>query len=148
MTILTSAALPTRGEMWHDEATVQVGNALAVVLDSNQINNMYIYQNAAANGDTFTNSCFLRAGTYTLSIIGQTANDQGIVDWYLDGGLIVNGQDWYSAGTTRNVIKTASGLVIPDDGYHILKGSINGKNGASSNYFLRLNKYWFKQAAD
>ena len=148
MTILTTAELPTRAVCWHDESIVIIGNPLNPLVDANQVYNFCVYQNAAANGDMFSQSVFLRAGTYTFSVLGETTNASGLADWYLDGSLVVSGQDWYSAGTTRNVVKSTVSITIASDGYHVLKGTVNGQNGASGGYELRLTKMWFKQTAD
>lgn len=148
MTTITSTDLPTRAECWHDEATILVGNALTIAVNTSQPYNDYAYQNAAVNGDSFTQSVFLRAGTYIMSILGVTGNNRGKVDWYLDGTLIVSGQDWYTAGTVYNVVVTVANVVVPFDGYHVLKGSINGANVASGGYALYLTKLWWKQTAD
>lgn len=148
MTTLTSTDLPTRATMWHDEVNITSGNALVPTVDVSQPFNLYDIQNAPANGDTFTHSFFVQAGTYTFNVLGETRSDQGIIDWYLDGTLIVSGQDWYTAGTSYNVHKAVAGIVIPVAGKHVLKGSINGKNAGSSNYFVRLTKYWFAQVTD
>lgn len=146
-TIFTSNNLPTRAELWHDEATVTAGNALAVTIDAAQIGNYFARQSASANGDTFTQSVFLRAGTYTFSVEGQTNSANGLIDWSLDGTNFATGQDWYSASVTKNVVKTAS-VTIANDGYHTLQGKLNGKNASSTGFNMDLTKYWFKQSAD
>ncbi len=148
MTILTTTDLPTRADCWHDESTVISGNALAPTVDAAQTYAHYVYQNASANGNIFTNSVFLRAGTYTLSVLGETTVNSGLADWYFDGAPIVSGQDWYSGATARNVVKTSASFTVADDGYHVLRGTVNGQNGASGGYDLLLTKMWFKQAAD
>ncbi|HEY4723983.1 MAG TPA: hypothetical protein VII92_19170 [Anaerolineae bacterium] len=148
MTTLTTTDLPTRADCWHDESTVISGNALAPTVDAGQTYAHYTYQNASANGDIFTQSVFLRAGSYTLSVLGETTANSGLADWYFDGAPIVTGQDWYSGATVRNVIKTSASFTVADDGYHILRGTVNGQNGASGGFDLKLTKMWFKQAAD
>ncbi len=140
-------ALPVRAVLWHDESTVTAGNALASALDTAQLYNIYVYQNAAANGDSFTQSVWLRAGTYTIEFLGQTDSGSGKVDWRLDGTVFASGQDWYSASLVRNVLKTAS-LTILTDGYHTLKATINGQNGSSSGYALKLTRIALRQAGD
>jgi len=70
-----------------------------------------------------------------------------MVDWYLDGAIFAAGQDWYSAVAAYNVVKTVA-LTISGDGYHVLKGVINGQNGASAGYTLAVTKFWFKQGSD
>jgi hypothetical protein len=139
--------LPTRATLWHENSAVLVGNALLVGSDSNQMHTTAPFQNPAANGDTFTQSAFLRAGSYTLYVRGVTANNIGKIDWYIDNVLVLAGQDWYSAGLTYNVLKSTP-LTIVGDGYHVLKGVVNGKNASSSNFFMSLTKMVIKQAND
>ncbi len=149
MTILTAADLPIRATMWHDESIALVGSAFARVVDTLQEHCSYTWQSTGANGDTFTQSCFLRSGNYTLSILGETVNDQGKVDIYLDGALAVSAQDWYSLVQARNVVKTAA-VVVASDGRHVLRFSLNGCNGAAvaPYYNLRWTKIWLAQASD
>jgi hypothetical protein len=141
------ARMPTRATMWHDECLVTAGNAISTAVDTAHVYNAQFFQSAAANGDTFTNGFFLKAGTYTFSALGITSTDRGLIDWYIDNVKVVSLQDWYAAATTRNVIKTAS-VTVTGDGYHVLKGVVNGKNAASTSFIMVLTKYWFKSATD
>lgn len=139
--------LPRRATMWHDEATITVGNALSPEQNDSPLYNFYALQRTSANGDTFTNSFFLASGTYTLSVLGQTASGNGTIDLYIDDVLVASGFDWYSGSTVWNVKKTATVTVI-GDGYHVFKGVTNGHNGGSSGYEVVLTKYWLKPSAD
>jgi len=137
---------PQRATMWHDEATVITGNALAIIYITSTNIASHAYQNTAADGDSFSNSFFLKAGTYTFSVIGTTAGAAGRADWYIDGVKEVSLQDWYGS-TAWGVTKTAS-VTVATDGYHQLIGTVNGKHASSSDYILQLTKYWFKPATD
>lgn len=139
---------PKRAVMWHDLALVTTGNAIARALDNAQLYNVVCYQNAAANGDVFTHGCLLAAGTYTFSVLGFTGTDRGKIDWTLDGVSIAAGQDWYAASGARNVVKTATGVVVAAGGWHTLTGTINGKTGAPGGYYMQLTRYAFIPAAD
>lgn len=143
------ATLPKRATMWHDAALVTVGNALARTNNASQNYAHYVFQSTAANGDTFTHGCWLKAGTYTMSMLGVTATSAGIIDWYIDTVIIaaLTGQDWYVASPAFNVIKTGSVTVV-GDGYHVIKGVVNSKNASSSAYNIFLTKYWLAQASD
>lgn len=138
---------PTRATLWHQDALVTVGNAITSTMQSLQGYGFWSGIRPAANGDTFTQSVFLRAGLYTFSVLGIADTDKGLHDWYLDNVLFVLGQDWYAAATTRNVIKTVT-VTVPNDGYHVLKCVVNGKNAGSTGYTNSLTKYWFKKASD
>jgi hypothetical protein len=90
----------------------------------------------------------LTAGNYTFSALGVTFNDSGIIDWYVDNVLFAAGQDWYSAGLTYNVVQTVGAVAVVGNGRHVVKGVVNGKNGASSDYIVRLTSMEFIPAAD
>ncbi|BCY18697.1 hypothetical protein hrd7_25460 [Leptolinea sp. HRD-7] len=99
----------------------------------------------ANNGDSFTFSGMLSAGTYILSVFGVSYTTRGILNWYLDDVLVVSGQNWYSASAVYNVTKTAT-ITVPTSGYHILKGVVSGSTGGG--YAIALTKVWLKMAAD
>jgi hypothetical protein len=139
--------MPTRASLWHDEATVIAGNAIAVTIDTGQVGNFYARQNTSTNGDSFSQSFFARAGTYTLAVEGQNNANNGLIDWYIDNVQVVSAQDWYAAAPAKNIIKTAT-VTVGGDGYHVIKGLINGKNGASGGYNMDLTRYWLRQSAD
>lgn len=101
----------------------------------------------AADGDAFSLSFWLKAGTYTMSVLGQHEVNNGKIDWKIDGSTVVSGQDWYAAATANNIIKTAS-VTVSGNGYHKLDGVINGKNASSSDFLFRLTWIWFKPASD
>ncbi len=71
-TIFQANQLPTRAVCWHDEATVLTGNALTTATNTSQPYNVVAYQNTGVNGDSFTQSVFLKAGTYPFSVLGVT----------------------------------------------------------------------------
>jgi len=137
---------PQRVTFWPDEAKVTTGSAIESITDTGSRYDTRTYQEPPANGDTFTQSFFLRAGTYTLAVLGISSGGRGIADWYVDN-VFQFSQDWYSTSLTRNVLKTGTITVI-GDGYHVLKGVVNGKNASSSNYYYDFNKYWIYPAVD
>lgn len=140
--------LPIRASMFHDTSLPTSGDSIITAITTTQPYNHTAYQTTAADGNSFTQSFVLAEGTYTLSILGQTRGDAGMVDWYVDGVVVGAGQDWYSGGVVSNVVKTVADIVIVESGRHVLTGVINGKHASSSNYTLRLTKMWFSPAAD
>ena len=145
---LEAVEYPKRATMWHDASLVTAGNAL---LRQHSTSDNYFtdsLQNTSANGDTFTHSFFVEAATYTLSVLGVTASGHGKIDWYVDNVLQgAGGQDWYSGSVVRNVVQTQSVTVI-GDGYHVLKGVVNGKNASSAGYNIILTTFWLTPSAD
>jgi hypothetical protein len=128
--------------IFHRYATVVVGNALSIAHDAAQDVAHYAYQTVSADGDTFTIPFHLSAGAYTLNVLGVRISSGGKVDWYIDGTLAVSGQDWYGAGTTRNIIKTAV-VTVYGSGQHVLRGVVNGLTAPSTGYDIRLSAIAF-----
>ena len=143
------AYYPTRATMWHQEAIIVTGNALSFSLNTSQTFNGWWVQSTPADGNKFTNGFFLKGGSgYTLYLFGVTGSDCGKIDWKIDGTSVATGQDWYSSSLTLKVTKTITSLTISGDGFHVLEGTVNGKNASSSNYFIPLDYYWFSLSTD
>ena len=137
-----------RAVMFHDEATVVTGGPnVTIVTATTHPHNILPFLSGGAINEEFSNSFFVKAGTYTLYVLGQTWNNRGILDWYVDGSLVLSGQDWYSVGAVVNVLKSGS-LGALTDGYHVLTAKAASKNASSSAYFAVLTTYWVKQASD
>ena len=132
--------------MWHDQALVTVGNALTFANDSSAPYATVWYQNTSANNDEFTNGFVIRAGTYTLKVMGQISSGNGKLDCYIDNVNLGTTLDWYNASLTEGQVKTISSVVI-SDGYHTFKGKVNGKNASSSGYNIALAKYWLSPSS-
>lgn len=79
----------------------------------------------------------LDAGTWTLTVIGRTGNNHGIATCYLDATSLGT-MDWYSAGSTPNVVKQIAGFTVATAGTYRLKLKMEGKNASSSSY-----SYWY-----
>ncbi len=129
------ADYPKSAVMFHRYSVAIVGNPVVPLHFAPADFGEYSHQDPPANGDTFRQQFYLAAGAYTLSVLGYTANDAGIVDWFIDGVLVVSGQDWYTLLPGANTVKTAAVNVI-GNGQHQIRGVINGKNVASINFWL------------
>ncbi len=148
-TTFTATSLPKRATLWADESIKTAGNNFTHVFDGNQIHAAYSYQNASANGDTFTQSVFLRAGTYTPEILAVKEANGGILKVQLDGVDVMTNLDFYAASTTYNVaFGAAQPFTIPTDGYHKLTFVVTGRNGSSGGWNIKWTKMDLKQAAD
>lgn len=104
-------------------------------------------QGSPNNGDYFTCSFTLQTGTYTCYVLGISAANRGKIDFTLDGVSQVTGQDWYNALTTFNTVLSFT-LTASTDGYHVLKGTINGHTVGSTGYYFGLTKIWCVPSAD
>ncbi len=126
---------------------VITGNAGLPVLDSACAIGMYGYQNPAANGDVQEWTALLDAGRYTIKLLCLTLTDAGKADLSIsyDGRLtwvsISTGNDFYSAATTRNVVKTWTGVDLATAGYIALRLTTNGQNASSSGYKIPVVQF-------
>lgn len=133
--------------MWHDQSSVISGASLASVNNTSQRYNTVTTQSAALDGDSWGNGCELKAGTYTISFLSLTNSNRGKLDVWVDNVVSdAVGIDFYSAGLTNDVIKTAT-ITIKSDGYHRFKFIVNGKNASSSSYYIALTKIWLTPSA-
>lgn len=140
---------PERATMWHHEATAISGNPLAIVNSSASSFYHTAYPTGgAADGDAFTHSFFLEAGTYDFYVLGVASGNRGKLDWDVDGVSIGTEQDWYSAVAVYNTPKVINSVTITGDGYHKITGTINGKNASASGYYFTGIKYWFQKSSD
>ena len=111
-------------------------------VDNAQFFNMQYFQATPADGDAIQTTVLLKAGTYDVYVLGIKSNNRGKVDWTMDGGAaFISGQDWYNAAPVQNAIMTGT-VTIASSGRHILKGTINGKNASSSNYYFVITAVW------
>lgn len=139
---------PRRWHTFHLTSAVLSGSAIALgAITAGQIHVHFALQNPSVNGDTFTQSFVLAKGIYTFTAIGFTNADGGLLDWYLDNTLIASGDDFYSGAPVSNVIYTHT-VTVQSNGYHVLKGVVNGKNGASTNFVIRITTLAFIPSAD
>lgn len=124
---------PKRATIWGMDA--ESNTTVSVIVNAAQLFNHYSNVSAAnANdGDIRTTSFFLAAGEYEFETLGLTVSNCGKVDYYIDGVLVASGQDWYSAVTSENEIKTFT-TIIQKGGYHRLEIRVNGKHASSTDY--------------
>jgi hypothetical protein len=136
---IKSDIIATSATIWADEAEAA---SIAIYHDSGG-NYGFTIGTGGANGDSLTFSFVLAAGTYTFSVMGQTGVNRGIIDWYVDDSIVLTGQDWYNGSAIFNTIIVGS-VTITTSGKHVLKATINSKNGSSSGYYMSLTKMWFR----
>lgn len=146
---IVAQTYPTRGLHWHHDSIVTVGNALEFDIRANQFANGIARQSSASDGDTFTLSMLLAAGTYTLYVLGMTAITGAKIDWYVDDVLVGSGQDWYSGSNVYNVEKTVTSITISEGGKHVIKGVVNGRNVSNTTgWYIALTTVSMRQASD
>jgi len=148
----TMAGLMTRADFWHQYATVESGNAIAVAQNSNNWFNYYARQNTAADGNQTSQLIRLAAGEYQYRLQWRRSTDCGKLNvaWYnLDENYqwdFISGFDMYGS-TLDNQIKTGT-FPVPSDGNYKLMHYINGKNTSSTGYFAMLTTYSIWRTGD
>jgi len=142
--ISNNQTFPKRATIFSDEfisSTAFISQVDAIMRYNSSSN-----QSSPANGDSFTFGLNLQKGTYTCSVLGHADSNRAMLDWSFDGVIQTAGQDWYSGGPA-SATKTFT-ITCLSDGYHILSGKINGKNGSSTNFYWSLTKVWIAPTTD
>ena len=103
--------------------------------NTNQWCGGYFGNTSHADGDELNYKVYVSPGTYTISLCTLKNSDHGIIKVYLDGTLILT-YDCYAAVVTYNQIGSATGIIINDPGIKTLKIKIDGKNVASTDYYM------------
>lgn len=130
-----------------DQGTVVVQNC-ASGSGHDQRYRFWIYNGTDDDGDEFEQGFDLAAGEYEMNVLGVEGSNRCILDWYIadEGGAFVqvkNNDDWYNAaGYNYNQVHTWT-VTIAADGYHVLKGIVDGKNPSSSHHYYAITKVWF-----
>ncbi len=138
--------LPVRASWFHDANFIVAGAALIHSLTANYRYYSAFYQNPGALNDQFLNSAVLKAGAYTIAILGITNTNQGQLKIEFkhvsDVGYstIVAAQEWYAGAANYNVIKTQT-FTVTIPGRHLFRFTVASKNAASSGYYLLLTKF-------
>ena len=124
-----------------------VAGAWSLLIDALNFCNCY-YTNGAstADGDEFTLPLVLGKGTYDIHLVYFTNANCGKLDVELDGTVIINQLDTYTAGAVYNNIHEESAVEI-GGGLHTLGFKVNGKNAASSDYLMSVTLISFRKVA-
>lgn len=129
-----------RATMWHGEANASP--TLTISLNTACIDN-HVYFSTAQGFNAYHSFVCDTMPACKLFFIGTTANNQGILQVYLDGNAVTPTLDFYTAATVNNVVKSlsfAAGVITA--GRHVLRLEVVNKNGSSAGYALVLTKYW------
>ena len=115
-------------------------------IDNGHITNRHLFNTSQANNDEITFDISLGRGTYDVHLLYKTNSSHGKVDVSLDSQVIINQLDTYSAAQVLNVTHEESNVVLKGGDYK-LSLKLNGKNAASSSYFLSVNYISFRRVA-
>jgi len=98
----------------------------------------YLDVSSHANNDGFHYMVNLEAGTYTLKIIATVAVTAPILQVRIDGVEVAAFDTYNAGGTVGNTVFTQAGITVTGSGRKNLSFRSNGKNGASSDYYFRI----------
>jgi len=129
---------------FQDEAVAEVGT-LAVASNNDSYYEYSVWNDSANDLDERSHEILLRAGSWTIYVMGKTFTSRPYVDIMLDS-TVKGTQDWYG-GDANNVVKTTSFTVSKSNRYK-LRLKINGNNPSSSGYIFFATKVWLIRTGD
>jgi hypothetical protein len=103
---------------------------------------MWTLQSSASIGDSLKSRFNLAAGTYVLEMWYSRSTANGMIDIYVDGVAVVQGEDLYQ-GIAAGVRKLYTVEVL-EDGNHLLQVVCTGKHASSTGYQMRLGSFTFR----
>lgn len=107
----------------------------------------YGHYNTAGNDlDEIDYRIWLGVGTYTLVRVGETDNNQGILDIDIDA-VEVASFDLYSASSVKDAVQRQTGIVVATAGLKVITFRVDGKHASSSKYHVFLGHIEFRRTA-
>lgn len=127
---------PRHVDIWPWTRTFSEVGTWARTANNGQLG-MGSYGNSASQAlnDEVVYDVALDAGTWTITVIGQTTTSAGISTVYLDA-TSVGTLDWYSASGVNNVVKQITGITVAAPGVYALKLKMASKNASATAYRL------------
>lgn len=105
-----------------------------------------VVNTTSADQDNCTFYCYLSAGTWTLNALVHKDSDRGIIKIYVAGTLVAT-FDLYNAAQALNQVATQAAIAIATNGNKAILVKVDGKNGASSDYYCSLSALEFVRTA-
>ena len=106
-------------------------------ISASEILNGNFRNSSSADGDNISYKAWLATGTYTLLIVYRKNPNHGIMDVDVDG-VEEGSVDTYAGGNTFNNVFTITGVTVATGKLLDIKIRVDGKNGSSGNYQLRI----------
>lgn len=123
------------------------GNWSSPTIEANQARNGNIYNADHNNGDNVSYKAYMRAGTYTCKILGQTGSAYGILKLKIDGVEVVSWDQYSAAANTYNQISTTTSIVIATSGVKTIQVIVEGKHASSSDHYIVWSEIVFYRTA-
>jgi len=106
-------------------------------LSFGETHNPFVLRSGGANLEWVEYSLYLDAGTYTIKIMTLNSVQSGIMD--VDVAAVEVGSfDLYNNPTVVNQVNTIAGVVVAVAGITSLVMRADGKNGASTGFYLYI----------
>jgi len=123
---------PEGATVFWSSATLVTGTALLPVVDSTQMFCHEIQHTTPANGDKVQFTVLLRAGTYSLTLLGRRSTNGGILTCKVDG---VTQSGTYTFDGSGAVNYNVSGTItVIGDGLHVIDFTVS--QGSSAGDYL------------
>jgi hypothetical protein len=92
----------------------------------------------SADADNFSWNVYLQEGTYTSVWYGVKNTMHGIMELKIDGA-VVDTIDCYNGAVLYGQREAQTGITISTSGVKTVTCAVNGKNGASSDYYIQMS---------
>lgn len=129
-------SLPRAATFDHRFSRVVAGAAIVSGVGSGPQLGGSVSQGTGVINDAWEEDFYMGAGSYTLSMFGETFTNRGISSIYIDE-VLQGTIDWYSGVGVANLYKTLA-VVVVGDGYHVLKVLMATKNASATSYALNV----------
>jgi hypothetical protein len=136
---------PKVATLWHHSARVVIGGALIRELSDTARFAVRTYQTDAQVGAAVEWDVLLAAGIYQIIVSGESGPYAGTQHWYVDG-VLKAALRWSANSVIANDVRTASGVVIPTDGRHVIRSEVGGpadNSTSQSSAFVIFSKASF-----
>lgn len=137
-----------RSSMWADEFYyITTDNLKQINTNNSQLYFSFTHQVTPGNGDEITSSFNAAAGNYEMVFFGLQDADAAIVDFAIDDVVVEAGVDLYAVAPVFN-FEHSFNITIAVAGNHKFSMVVNGKNVASSNFYVKCTKVYLRPLSD
>ena len=125
--------------------TAEIQGTWVIIQNSTFLHDISCSNSSHNDGDEINFEAYIPAGTYTVHLTGQRNTNRGLIDIYV-GVNEVTSFDQYGVSNTDHWW-TNTGVTIATSGVQTIRMVIDGKNGASSDYWMNIGSLSFFRTA-
>lgn len=143
-----AATFPKRIDInpWLDWSHVVAGGTITRRQASYYLSGGDMYQGTPAQNDEIGWPVLLNSGTWTMTVIHNTSNNQAIQTHKLDS-TTVGTVDGYSVGSTLNVVHEISGIVVAAPAVYTHKIVTASRHASATDWYWELSHIVWRQTA-